>query len=349
MSWISQLARPDILALESYTCPERSPEYARLHANELPWRSQGDTSQAGLNRYPDPQPVELISALAALYRVDPGRLLATRGTDEAIDLLVRAFCRAGSDAVLVCPPAFVMYAICARIQGAQVIEVPLRSECGFRLEPHALLERVSAQVKLVFLCSPNNPTGNLLGAQAVLEVADALAGRALLIVDEAYIEFAGEESLAQQLPSRPGLVVLRTLSKAHALAGARLGALLADAELLMLLRKIIAPFPLPQLTIEAALAALAPEQLRRTGTRIAALCAERDRLSTALAGLGCVRRVWPSDANFVLAQFRDAEQALSRARAARLLVRDARRYLHEAVRITVGTPEETERLLTAWR
>jgi histidinol-phosphate aminotransferase len=349
VSWISRLARPDIVALESYSCPERAPEYARLHANELPWRSGADGAQAGLNRYPDPQPAELIAALAALYGVEPQTVLATRGTDEGIDLLVRAFCRAGEDAVLVCPPAFVMYAITARIQGAQVIEVPLRAAHGFALEPQALLARVTPQVKLVFLCSPNNPTGNQMARGALLEITDALAGRALVVIDEAYVEFASAPSLAAERASRSQLVLLRTLSKAHALAGARCGALLADPEIQTLLRKIIAPFPLPQLTTETALRALAAEELRRTDARIAALRGERARLATALAQLPRVVRVWPSEANFLLLELRDAGEALARARAAKLLVRDARRYLAQALRITVGTPEENRRLLEAWR
>ena len=348
MSWVEKLARPDIVALESYTCPERDASLVRLHANELPWRSDSDRSAAGLNRYPEPQPQELLERLAALYGVDAQRVLLTRGTDEGIDLMVRAFCRAQQDAVLVCPPAFVMYAISARIQGAAVISVPLRAANGFALEPQALLAAASAALKLVFLCSPNNPTGNLLSEAAVLEVSAALAERAVVVVDEAYVEFAQRESLCVQLQRYPQLVVLRTLSKSHGLAGARCGALLGDAALVRLLRKIIAPFPMPQPSTEAALAALEPAQLERTAQGIARLRAERARLAAGLQALPRVRRVWPSDANFLLTEFDDAQAALAAARAARLLVRDARHHLPQALRITVGTRAENERLLQAW-
>lgn len=348
MSWVEKLARPDIVALESYTCPERDAALVRLHANELPWRSDSDRSAAGLNRYPEPQPQGLLERLAALYGVEAERVLLTRGTDEGIDLMVRAFCRAQQDAVLVCPPAFVMYAISARIQGAAVISVPLRAANGFALEPQALLAAASAALKLVFLCSPNNPTGNLLSEAAVLEVSAALAERAVVVVDEAYVEFAQRASLCAQLPRYPQLVVLRTLSKSHGLAGARCGALLGDAALVRLLRKIIAPFPMPQPTTEAALAALEPAQLERTAQGIARLRAERAHLAAALQALPRVRRVWPSDANFLLTEFDDAQAALATARAARLLVRDARHYLPQALRITVGTRAENERLLEAW-
>jgi histidinol-phosphate aminotransferase len=348
MTWISLIARPDIVALDSYTCPERDAAFVRLHANELPWRSATDASLAGLNRYPDPQPRELIQALARLYGVDPARTLLTRGIDEGVDLLVRCFCRAGQDAVLVCPPAFVMYGISARIQGASVVEVPLRPEAGFALEPERVLAQCSQAVKLVFLCSPNNPTGNLLSRDAVLRVADALAGTALVIVDEAYVEFSGAPGLVEELRQRPQLVLLRTLSKAYGLAGARCGALLADPEVLGLVRKIIAPFPLTQLSTEAALAALTSDAGARTAERIATVCRERARLSVALASLPRVRRVWPSDANFVLAQFHDAAEALARAREAHLLVRDTRRALEGSLRVTIGSAEENQALLAAW-
>jgi histidinol-phosphate aminotransferase len=249
---------------------------------------------------------------------------------------------------MVCPPAFVMYTIAARIQGAEVLNVALRAENAFALDPEALLARCTAAVKLVFHCSPNSPTGNLLSEAAILAIADALAGRSLVVVDEAYIEFADRESLAHSLPLRPQLVLLRTLSKAHALAGARCGSLLAHPEVVALLRKIIAPFPLPQPTTDAALRALQPPQLAATRAAIRRVCSERTRLLASLPALSRVRRVWPSDANFILTEFADAQEALTRARAAGVLVRDARAYVPHALRITVGSEAENDRLLEAW-
>jgi len=177
MNWVTELARPDIVALAPYEHAAWRPELERLHANEAPWRQPGDTSIAGLNRYPEPQPVELIARLAALYDVAPECLLVTRGSDEAIDLLVRAFCRAGEDAVLVCPPTFGMYVVTAEIQGAAIANVPLRPESGFDLDEAVLLARCTKAVKLVFLCSPNSPTGNLLSEESVLRIARQLEGR----------------------------------------------------------------------------------------------------------------------------------------------------------------------------
>ena len=351
MSWVRELARPDIVALKPYEHASWEPSLERLHANELPWRAGGDESIAGLNRYPEPQPHSLVEGLAALYDVAPESVLVGRGSDEAIDLLTRSFCRAGHDAVLVCPPTFGMYSVSARIQGAEVITVPLRAEHGFALNEDAILERCTANVKLVFLCSPNNPTGNLLNDQAVLRIAAKLAGRAVVVVDEAYIEFSGAQSLARHLPKMPHLAILRTLSKAHGLAGARCGTLIADPEVIALLRKVIPPYAITQLTLEAVLRQLEPANQNESRANVELIRSERQRLSGTLPKLGRVVRVWPSDANFILAQFNDAGIALQLARDTHLLVRDARGYpgLGQALRISVGTPEQNNRLLEAWQ
>jgi len=351
VSWVQQLARPDIVALKPYEHASWEPSLERLHANELPWRPGNDDSRAGLNRYPEPQPSALVAGLAELYAVAPSSVLVGRGSDEAIDLLTRAFCRAGTDAVLICPPTFGMYSVSARIQGAEVVQVPLLVADEFAVDEHAVLDRCTAAVKLVFLCSPNNPTGNLLDEAAIVRLARRLAGRALLIVDEAYIEFARRPSLARLVAQQPNLAILRTLSKAYGLAGARCGALIADPEVIALLRKIIPPYAIPALTLEAVLDRLTPEARAQSRAGLETLLAERERLLQALPRLAGITRVWPSDANFVLAEFADAGAALARAREARLLVRDARGYpgLGRALRVTVGTPEQNGRLLEAWQ
>jgi len=350
-AWLAELARPEILNLKAYEHAAWEPSLERLHANELPWRSLADDSQAGLNRYPEPQPRALIERLAALYEVAPESILVGRGSDEAIDLLTRAFCRAGRDAVMICPPTFGMYSVAARIQGAEVVTVPLRAEHAFGLDEQAVLDRCAAGVKIVFLCSPNNPTGNRLESTAVLRLTTKLAGRAVVVVDEAYVEFCEEPSLASQVRELPHLAVLRTLSKAYALAGARCGALIADPEVVTLLRKVIPPYAITQLTTEAVLRALDPVELSVSRAHLQTIRQERARLLTALPRLPCVERVWPSDANFILAQFADPTEALLRARTARLLIRDVRSYpgLGSCLRLTVGTAEQNERLLEALR
>lgn len=351
MSWVTDLARPEIVVLRAYEPAAWEPQLTRLHANELPWRVPGDESQSGLNRYPESQPRELISRLAQLYGVGERQVLATRGSDEAIDLLIRAFCRAGADGVLVCAPSFGMYEIAARIQGARIVVAHLRPGDAFALDPSALLERWTPEVRLVFLCSPNNPTGNRFEPTAILHIARALAGRCLIVVDEAYVEFASGPSLAPRIAEVPNLAVLRTLSKAHGLAGARLGAVIADAEVIALLRKVVPPYAIAQLTLEAALRVLGADDGTVSRRRVRELVAERERLSVALRELPDITQVWPSDANFILAEFADPARALQRARAARLLVRDVRAGagLSRALRISVGSPEQNSRLLEAWR
>ena len=348
MSLVNRLARPEILALKAYSHAAWEPSLQRMHANELPWRVAGDSSQAGLNRYPEPQPPPLVRGMAAFYGVDPSCLLVGRGSDEAIDLLLRVFCRAGQDNILVCPPTYSMYAVAAGIQGAGVVNVPLRGD-GFELDVEAVLARVDASIKLVFVCSPNNPTGNALPREHVLRLADALAERALVVVDEAYVEFMPEgSSVAPLVGSRPNLVVMRTLSKSHGLAGARCGALIATPELIALARKVIPPYAITEMTVEVVAPLLQPAGIAAMRQRVQDILAERERLSAALARLPCVLRQWPSEGNFILADFADADEALRRVRGAGLIIRDMRQAaLPRALRISVGTPDQNNTLLQA--
>ena len=341
------LARPDILALQPYQHAAWDPTLERLHANEMPWRAQGDNTRAGLNRYPEPQPKALVARMAQLYGVAPGQVLVGRGSDEAIDLLVRAFCRAGEDRVVITPPTFGFYKVAARIQGAEVVEVPL-ARADFALDAAAVVE-AGRRAKLVFLCSPNNPTGNLLDERALLEVCAALAETALVVVDEAYVEFTDRTSLAARLAEFPNLVVLRTLSKAWALAGARLGTLLADEDVVGLLRRIIPPYAIPATTVEDVLALTEAPQRASAAARIRTLLAERELVRERLARSPRVVRVHPSDANFLLAECRDPCAFLDAARDAGLIVRDFSTApgLAGCLRISIGTPEQNRRLLAA--
>jgi histidinol-phosphate aminotransferase len=350
MSWVASLARPEILTLKPFEPAAFEPDVTRLHANELPWRTSEDESLAGLNRYPDPQARALTERLAQLYGVPAHSLLVCRGSDEAIDLLVRAFCRAGEDSIAICPPTYGLYSLAARIQGARVVTVPLLTDEGFALDTDALLDQCTAGVKLVFLCCPNNPTGNLLTESAIMYLAERLTHRAIVVVDEAYVEFSQRKSLTAHLPRYPHLAVLRTLSKAHGLAGARLGSLIADPLVIRLLRKIIAPYAVPQLIVEAVTTLLSPLHLRMVQRRIVQVRAERQRLQHALAELPTVTEVLPSEANFLLARFKDPAVALSRATGAGIRVRDVRSYLglSDALRISIGTPEQNDRLLEVW-
>jgi histidinol-phosphate aminotransferase len=343
------LARPEIVALKAYSHAAWLPGLTRLHANEAPWRPSGDNSDLGLNRYPEPQPAALIQRLSLLYEVPAARILATRGADEAIDLLARIFLRAGKDSILQCAPSFGMYQVAARIQGADVIELPLSRERGWNIVAQQLLAAWRPGVKLVFLCSPNNPTGNLLDVSMLETVCGALEGKAVVVIDEAYIEWSGAPSLTRWLDRFPSLVILRTLSKAHALAGARLGAMLAAPELIQVAKGVIPPYALTQSTIQSALHALQPEELAVSQSRRDSLLAEREYLRCGLTASPLVAKVWPSDANFLLIDCHDAERFMKDSMAGGTIVRDLRGYpaLPRSVRVSVGTRAENAALLAS--
>lgn len=347
MSRFAALARPEILALKPYSHAAWQPHLVRLHANEAPWRPAGDLTRAGLNRYPEPQPAELVSRLAQLYQVEPAQLLITRGGDEAIDLLSRIFLRAGSDAILQTSPTFGMYEVAARIQGADVLDVPLQRSRQWRLDPQALLAAWRPAVKLVYLCSPNNPTGNRFDDDAMLAVCDGLADRAIVVIDEAYVEWSGAASFTRHLGRYPHLAILRTLSKAHALAGARCGALIAHPDLIALARRVIPPYALTQSTIEAVGDALQPGAQQASAHHIRELLVERARLQRELQRLPGIVHVWPSDANFVMVDCESAQDMLERAAAGGYIVRDLRGYadLPVSLRISVGSRAHNDGLL----
>jgi len=343
------LARADILALKAYEHAQWRPELERLHANELPWSplSSGDTERR--HHYPEPQPAELVQALARYYGVSPEQTLVGRGSDEGIDLLTRTFCRADRDAVIVCPPTFGMYAVAAAIQGARVESIALTPE--FQLDVDAILKRLDSpeepRIKLVWLCSPNNPTGNALTRNDIEQVIIAARGRAVVVVDEAYAEFSSERSWVLELEQHAHLVVLRTLSKAHGLAGLRIGTVLAHRDVITLLRKIIPPYALPYDSAKLGTLAMQTSALAVTHERVALLVRERERLRRALAHSPWLNRVWASDANFLLVEATDGGAVLARLAEVGLIVRDFRGKsgLGEAIRITVGTPEQNDRII----
>jgi histidinol-phosphate aminotransferase len=352
MSRVLDLVRTDLRDFAGYSSARSANVRGDvwLNANESPWPNPADWNAAA-RRYPEPQPGRVRGALADLYGVAPEQLLIGRGSDEAIDLLVRALCVAGRDAILVTPPVFGMYAVCARVQGARIVEVPLRDGADdFCADLEAIAQRaLSTAVKIVFLCSPGNPAGGVLPASGVLALARRLEGRALVVVDEAYVEFADAPSLAAEVVRQSNLAVLRTLSKAHALAAARIGCVIADPPLIELLRRLQAPYPIPTPCAGLALAALQPEALALTRERVKTIKIERAGLRAQLATLPQVVRVYPSRTNFVLARFADAGAAYASLLEAGVVVRDQRQapQLDDALRISIGTPEQNRRVLAA--
>ena len=343
------LARPELLKLTGYSSARMEASGGRvlLNANESPWSPLADGSD--LNRYPEPQPADLLERLADLYGVPREHILVGRGSDEAIDLVTRAFCRAGRDQVIVCPPTFGMVAVAAAIQGAGVIEVPLRAQAGFEFDFAAVLEAVTENTRLVYACNPNNPTGNALPAESLRELARRLRDRALLLVDEAYIEFSAAESLAADVARHDNLLVLRTLSKAHGLASARIGVALADPQVIGLLRRIMAPYPLPGPSVQAALSVLSDSARARTRERITRIVSERERLASRLASHPMIRAVLPASGNFLCLRCVDAPALYAWLKNRGILVRSLRGYpaLSDALRISIGTESENQQLITA--
>ncbi|HVV97961.1 MAG TPA: histidinol-phosphate transaminase [Rhodanobacteraceae bacterium] len=352
MSDVRDLLRSDLRDFAGYRSA-RAEEFVGdvwLNANESPWPSGADGSTA-CRRYPEPQPSRLVDALAALYDCMPEQILIGRGSDEAIDLVVRASCVPGHDAIVVTPPVFGMYAIAARLAGVRALEVPLLDGTrDFEVDFDCLATTALAKrAKVVFLCSPGNPAGSAIASERIAALASVLENRALVVVDEAYVEFADVGSLAPLIARRANLVILRTLSKAHALAGARIGCAIADPALISAFRRCQAPYPVPTPSASVALDALRPAAIEATRRRIDLVRSERDRVAAALAALPGIRRIYPSSANFVLARFSEAEHAYARLLADRIVVRDMRALpqLDDALRITIGTPAENDRLLAA--
>lgn len=359
---ILDLIRPELKRFRPYASARRtvpSPDPSQslnrsslwLNANELPWDT---VEELGYNRYPEPQPATLRQRLARLWEVMPEQLLLTRGSDEAIDLLIRSFCRPYQDAVLVTPPTFGMYAVSAALQAAEVIQVDLKAP-DFELASERLLAACDTRLRLIFLCSPGNPTGRLIPLAQLESLIQSLRGRALVVVDEAYLEFARLDngqpvpSATRLLEAHENLAVLRTLSKAWGLAGLRLGAVIARPELIALLGGIQAPYPLPRPATEAALSLLGTEREAWVQSAVRQLIAERERLFTALSALPGVRQVLPSQANFLTVSFSDSAQAMEQLLAAGIVVRDLSDTpgLEGALRISLGRPEDNDRVLAA--
>jgi histidinol-phosphate aminotransferase len=346
---VMDLLRPEIRALRPYRAAEYVSGYTRLNANENPWRPVGDTTRDGLNRYPDPHPAALAARLAGSYGVATDQVLVTRGSSEAIDVLVRSFCRAGQDEIVICPPTFGMYEVYAQVQGAGIRRLPLRREQGYALPVDAILADWRSASRLVFVCSPNNPTGNQFPRADVIALCEGLAGRGVVVLDAAYAEFAGDDPTVDLLARFEHVVVLRTLSKALGLAGVRCGILLGTPPLVAQLGGILPPYSFPTASQEAVFAALEPAAAAESLRRRQLLVAERGRMAAALALIPAIRRVWPSDANFIFVESDAATALVAQARQAGILIRDFSQdpATPGGLRITIGAPEENDRLLAA--
>jgi len=344
---IVKLARPEIQAMKAYEAAVQIDDTVRLNANESPLISPIGNFRRPLNRYPEVRPQNLQKALAARFGCAAEQLLVTRGSSEAIDLLIRAFCEAGRDSIVTPTPSFSMYWHYARIQGAAVIEVPTIAENDFVIDSDAVLAACTEHSNLVFVCSPNNPTGTPLPRADVIKLLQGRDKRSAVVVDEAYVEFGGQASVIDLIDEYPNLLVLRTLSKALGFAGARCGAVAGSADVINLLNAVQSPYALATPVVECVEDALQAEQLTLADQAVDQIITERQRLMTAVAAYDFVNQVWPSEANFFLVRVADADAVMQCCEDNNVLLRHFGGNLSDCIRITVGSPSDNDQLLRA--
>ena len=345
---INSIARPEIVAMKPYVSARNSAaaDGILLNANEAPYPHVSDPEwqRLSLNRYPQPQPASLKARLAEMYSVNEDSLLITRGSDEGIDLLTRVFCRPGQDSIVECSPCFGMYRIAATIQGARVIDVPRQAANGFQIDFTKLEEVINEEegVRLVFLTSPNNPTGDLISRSRLEAVLKATEGKALVVLDEAYIEFCTARSAIELIEQWPQLVVLRTLSKAWAAAGLRCGVVIANPAVIGLLQRVIAPYPLASVAVDAALKAISGESINRQQQFIKTVRQGKADLYGFLSNCNWVREIWNGEANFILIRVADGDELVSWCAGRGIRVRNfsSQVRLEGCVRLTIGSTQE---------
>lgn len=335
---MEKLARKSVQALTPYLSARRigGKGDVWLNANESPFKNRYTLDIDRLNRYSSCQPQELIDAYAAYAGVEAEQVLTSRGADEGIELLVRAFCEPGEDAILYCPPTYGMYAISAETIGVERKVVPTTKDWQLDL---AGIEANLDRVKLVFVCSPNNPTGNIIKREDIISLLEMTKDRAIVVMDEAYIDFCPEASTKDLLAEYDNLAILRTLSKAFALAGLRCGFTLANKSLVDILLKVIAPYPVPIPVTEIACQALSSAGLERAASQVALLNQYRNDLERELSSIEGVT-VYPGHGNYLLVQFPHGDELFKAAWDSGIILRNS--PIKDCVRISVGTKEECE-------
>ena len=315
-----------------------------LDANENAQGTVGsDQSTVELNRYPDPYQRALKEGLSTLRNHPATGIVLGNGSDEIIDLLIRIFCEPGQDSILVTTPTYGMYRVCADINQVRVQEVSLQDD--FELDPEACLEAIDESTKILFLCSPNNPTGNTLSRTAMERVLNSFQG--IVVIDEAYIDFSQTASMMELCPQYPNLLVMHTFSKSWGLAGIRLGVGYTSADMVHYFNRVKPPYNINQLTQQRALDALS--QLGKLNEMVTEIIQQRDWLSKQLGDLAMVQKVFPSQANFLLVRFNDPKDVFDYLIDREIIVRDRSTVTkcHGCLRISVGTHLENRKLINA--
>ncbi|MEQ9886335.1 histidinol-phosphate transaminase [Pectobacterium zantedeschiae] len=348
MSSIEELARANVRALTPYQSARRLGGNGDvwLNANEYPQAPEFQLTLQTLNRYPECQPVMVINRYAEYAGVTPEQVLVSRGADEGIELLIRAFCEPGKDAILFCPPTYGMYAVSAETFGVERRTAASKSD--WQLD----LDAIEAQLdgtKVIYVCSPNNPTGNLIARDDLRQLLTLAQGKALVVIDEAYIEFCPQATTAVWLDEFPHLVILRTLSKAFSLAGLRCGFTLANPEVIELLLKVIAPYPLSTPVADIAAQALSSEGIAKMKANVAEVTANRRWLSDTLKNIPCIEEVFHSESNYLLVRFTASPAVFKTLWDQGIILRDQNKQpsLAGCLRITIGNRYECERVVAA--
>ena len=336
---ITKLVRKNILDMKPYSSARdefKGEAEIFLDANENPFPSH-------YNRYPDPLQWRVKEKLAEIKKVKPEEIFLGNGSDEAIDLIIRAFCEPYRDSILITDPTYGMYAVCSELNAVPIIKVELTKD--FDLDLDTLFSALTTDTKIIFLCSPNNPTGNLLSPTKILNVLDQFKG--IVVIDEAYIDFAKTESFVQLLTAYPNLIVLQTFSKAWGLAGLRLGMAFASKELIQILNKIKYPYNVNIQTQEIALKTL--QDCKKKEEAVIEIIRERIKLASDLSQLALTEHIYPSDANFLLVKVKDAPGTYRYLMDRKIIVRDRSKVTlcKNCIRITVGTPQENRNLIIA--
>jgi len=336
---VNAWVRPNIRAMQPYSSARdefHGTASVFLDANENPYN-------APYNRYPDPMQWRLKEKVAEIKGVPKECILLGNGSDEPIDLILRAFCEPGKECMLTVDPTYGMYQVAAEINNVTCRKVKLTSD--FQINMPAFLSQIDDTVKAIYLCSPNNPTGNSLNRKDINQILDTFKG--IVVVDEAYIDFSSLPSYTKDLSKYPNLVVFQTLSKAWGAAGIRLGMAFASPEIISVLNKIKYPYNVNQLTQEKALEILNNQETMKS--QLTLILSERTRLQQELTAIPCVRKIYPTDANFILVDVGDADAVYQKLVDQGIIVRNRNKVVLCAgcLRITVGTEEENTALLNA--
>ncbi len=338
---ILQLIRPHLLHLTPYSSARddfKGKEGIFLDANENPI---GSTVTQSYNRYPDPHHSELKKKLSEVKKTSPENIFIGNGSDEPIDLLIRLFCRPETDNIIICPPTYGMYAVSAELNDVKVKQVNLTPD--FQLDTKRILENADAHSKILFLCSPNNPTGNLLRENDIESVVRSFNG--IIVIDEAYIDFVPHSSWLSRLNEFPNLVILQTFSKAWGLANLRVGIAFSSLVIISYMEKIKPPYNVNGYSQQTAVQALQNEEIKNK--YVAALIAERDKVLSELKKHLFIKKIFPSDSNFLLVRVNDAKKLYNYLTDNGIIVRNRSSLplCENTLRITIGTQEENKRLL----